>query len=672
LYDDFVIYRDFSECRIRAAITRVTAVGAAGRTGQESAGKRPIALAARWRTRRWLCLLAVWIASAAYVGARLDRGWFPLDEGTLGHSAERVLHGELPHRDFDDVYTGGLARFDAVVFEVSGTSLLSLRVAMYVVFLLWVPVVYYVATRFANPVAAGVVTLLCVVWSIPTYPAAMPSWYNLFLATFGAAALIRYTETSRRRWLFAAGVAGGLSIVIKIVGLYYVAAALLFLAFVEHQAAVSQSRETDGGIPGRSYAVLVLGGSLAFVAALVWLVRAVPGASKLVQFVLPGALLALTLSLNEWREPGREGVAVRLRRLAAMGAPFVAGLALPILVFAVPYLMTGSAGQLMSGVFIQPAKRLQFTMVAPAPLHTVAAAVAWLLVFIPGRALDEASGWPARIIVAAYAIVLSCLAVLSVHGGRPYVAVWLVVCYVVPSVVAAGCVMLLAHRPAGADAGTRRAQLWLLLCLTALCSLVQVPYAGPLYILYFAPLAILAVLGVVAAPSGRGASLGPRAALAGGFFLVYGLTAVAPGHVSIWDGGYREADTFPTVRLHIARTGLVSSPQFAERYEQVVALIDAHSKPGAYAYAAPDCPEVYFLAQRRNPTGILFDFLDDAREHDARVIRTLDERHVTAVAINTFPMFSRPIDAQLADALRTRYPDSAVVDNFIVRWAPER
>ncbi len=76
------------------------------------------------RLTRWLPLLAVWIASATYVGARLDRGWFPLDEGALGHSAERVLAGELPHRDFDDAYTGGLARFDAVVFEVLGTRLL--------------------------------------------------------------------------------------------------------------------------------------------------------------------------------------------------------------------------------------------------------------------------------------------------------------------------------------------------------------------------------------------------------------------------------------------------------------------------------------------------------------------------------------------------------------------
>ncbi len=134
------------------------------------------------RVWRWLPLLVVWLLSATYVGSRLDRGWIPFDEGTIAHPAERVLQGELPHRDFDDVYTGGLARFDAVVFRVLGTRLIALRIAMFAVFLLWIPAVYYIATRFAGPVTAAAVTLLCVVWSIPTYPAAMPSWYNLFLA----------------------------------------------------------------------------------------------------------------------------------------------------------------------------------------------------------------------------------------------------------------------------------------------------------------------------------------------------------------------------------------------------------------------------------------------------------------------------------------------------------
>ena len=114
----------------------------------------PATPAASSRLRQWLPLLVVWVIAAAYVGARLNRGWIPMDEGALGHAAERVMQGELPHRDFDDVYTGGLATFDAVVFKVMGTQLSYLRLAMFAVFLLWVPTVYYIASRLARPVAA--------------------------------------------------------------------------------------------------------------------------------------------------------------------------------------------------------------------------------------------------------------------------------------------------------------------------------------------------------------------------------------------------------------------------------------------------------------------------------------------------------------------------------------
>jgi len=66
-------------------------------------------------------LIVVWIGSALYVGARLNRGWVPHDEGALGHSAERVLAGQLPHRDFDETCTGGLSFLNGIPF---GSSLL--------------------------------------------------------------------------------------------------------------------------------------------------------------------------------------------------------------------------------------------------------------------------------------------------------------------------------------------------------------------------------------------------------------------------------------------------------------------------------------------------------------------------------------------------------------------
>ncbi len=106
----------------------------------------------------------------------------------------------------------------------------------------------------------------------------------------------------------------------------------------------------------------------------------------------------------------------------------------------------------------------------------------------------------------------------------------------------------------------------------------------------------------------------------------------------------------------------------AATYGQLVALLTAHSPAGSYIYAAPDCPELYYLAQRRNPTRTLFDFFDDTTGRDARTARALKTHDVAVVAINTTPEFSPPVSAALRTLLRARYPDSASAGAFVVRW----
>src|SRR5262245_58001189 len=114
---------------------------------------------------RWL--IGVWLASALYVTPFVDRAWVPHDEGLLGQSAVRVSAGELPHRDFDEVYTGGLAYLHAMAFKVAGVKLLSMRRMLFAFFLAWVPVAYWVAARSAPPPVAALVTGIAVAWSVP-------------------------------------------------------------------------------------------------------------------------------------------------------------------------------------------------------------------------------------------------------------------------------------------------------------------------------------------------------------------------------------------------------------------------------------------------------------------------------------------------------------------------
>jgi len=56
---------------------------------------------ARSASRYWVALGAVLLVAAVYVYWHLGRGLVPHDDGAIGEAAERVMRGELPHRDFE-------------------------------------------------------------------------------------------------------------------------------------------------------------------------------------------------------------------------------------------------------------------------------------------------------------------------------------------------------------------------------------------------------------------------------------------------------------------------------------------------------------------------------------------------------------------------------------------
>src|SRR5436305_10797045 len=108
----------------------------------------------------WILLATVMAMGALYVAHGLKRGWVPADEGFLGQTAERVLHGELPHRDYSEGYTGGLTFLNAAAFRLFGINLASPRYMLFLFFLLWVPAFYYVAAHFVSNPTAAALTLL--------------------------------------------------------------------------------------------------------------------------------------------------------------------------------------------------------------------------------------------------------------------------------------------------------------------------------------------------------------------------------------------------------------------------------------------------------------------------------------------------------------------------------
>jgi hypothetical protein len=600
-----------------------------------------------------LALLAVCLA---YVGWRLGHGWIAVDDGTLGHTAERVLHGELPHRDFDDVYTGGLAYLNAIAFRLLGTTLWTLRVVLLVFFAAWVPAVYYVARRFVRPPAAGAVTLLAIVWSVPNYPAAMPSWYNLFFATFGVAAVFRYLEDGRSRWLMAAGVAGGMSFLVKVIGLYYVAGVLLFLVYQAHAA--SRAHAGLSAERGSGYALFATGALIAFVGVLMMVVRQQLHTSEVVQFVLPGALVAAFLVRSEWTIPAG-GSRARFVELGRLLAPFAAGVSIPIALFLVPYATSGSLGAFANGVFFLPMKRFGVATMPMLSLWTAVALLPLVVLFVGARAWRARSTrWWLTILVPS--LVALFAATLWTNGA--YRFVWYSGRNLLPLLVAVGVAVVARSVAADSPTSPQRARLMLLLSVTALCTLVQFPYSAANYFCYVAPLVVLTAAALLDSLPPVTPTV-PAALVA--FYAAFAVTRVngSPAYLM----GERYIAPLPVQPLALPRGGIDVPNYMAPAYRAVVGVLRRHAR-GGYTWASPDCPEIYFLSGLRNPTRSIFEFFDDQHERTKRVLGALDRHGVTAVVLHREVIFSQPFTPDLIAGLEQRYPYAADFGPFQVRW----
>jgi hypothetical protein len=608
----------------------------------------------RWYDERRAVLLLVWICCAGSLPIFIERGWIPHDEGAFAHSAERVLQGELPHRDFDEIYTGGLSQLHALGFALFGVRLSSIRLVLLGFALAFVPALYGIAARLVPPLPAGFLTLVGVAWSLPNYFAGVPSWYNLFFATFGTLALLRHLEGGGRGWLVLAGVCGGLSILAKISGVYFVAAALLFLIHREQWLA----HEAPGDTADRTWALWtlqVLGAGVFAIAlgrAFWWSL----GVMELVLFVLPGMALAAFLPWFEVRN-GHGAFTARARVLLSLVLPFALGVVAPLVLFMIPYVLTGAMEDLVRGVFILPARRVQSAAMAlPAPLTLVAA--------LPYAGLLLASVPPRIERALALVLTLALVGVAATAGAHPavYRAVWYSVRPLVPIGAIAACLILSRSAPATAPDAVARQRLFLLVAVASLVSLVQFPYAFGIYFCYAAPLVVLALAAVVGArPAPRLLHLCVLV-----FYLAFALLWLNPGYIR--GIGLRYIPDGQTARLALERGGLLVYEDRKLEYERLITLVRQHA--GDFIYAAPDAPEIYFLSARRNPTRTIYDIFDQPEGRTARILGLLDAHDVKVAVIHSKPEFSPPLDPELARGLTARFPFAQQVGRFEVRWRP--
>jgi hypothetical protein len=374
--------------------------------------------------------------------------------------------------------------------------------------------------------------------------------------------------------------------------------------------------------------------------------------TNVIHFFMPGAIVAVFLIFNEWRT-SRGPSLHRIKILLAMLTWFGVGVLVPIALFLIPYAWHSSIHDWFIGTFILPYRRISASTFPLPPTWTLIACVPSLIVLaaplVVQRRFDNR-------IVVVIAALLGMVGVACGYIEAWYQQVWNSVRPLVPVLTALGCYAIMRKDSAPSSEKSRRL-LFLCLAMLSTVSLVQFPFSAGIYFCYVAPMVILAYAAYVQAQPMRPIRLHLVIAM---FYL--GFAIIWMNSSGVYGIGKEYFPREGYVSTRIDRLALQIGALDKLMYESLIAEVQSHSAPGEYIYATADCPEIYFLAERKNPTRTFFDFFDAdyAANFDdrlTRIQRVLDDHRVRVVVFYWRPEFSDPSVLKLYHELNQQYPN---------------
>lgn len=489
---------------------------------------------------------------------------------------------------------------------------------------------------------------------MPNYTAAMPSWFNLFLATFGTLALAKYIRKPAIHWLVIAGLCGGSSFLIKSIAIYYIAGALLF--FVYREQALSRNESAP---PHRTLLYLAfLASCLAlFVFALTKLVFSIGEIPEYLHFVFPGVLIALLLLYRE-RTPPAVSDGRRFVVILRMAVPFLLAALLPISLFFIFYWRHGALSALINGLFVAPFRRLLVTRVAPNGLIFEYPSVLAALLLTETAKLR---GLPRTVLSVLLALLGAAVLLGALSNDLAYLIGLTSALGAIPVLVVAA-LLALSAKPQFRQPGLEGdQQVALLLTMTALFSMIQFPYSTPGYFWYVAPLVVLLAAALISRFS-RPPHILLRVTIA--FYLLFPIFVLRPRFM----GSRHPLDSDDTALILPRAGGLRVSKISATGYAELITFVKnlAGGKP---ILAAPDCPEIYFLSGAKNPTPVLYDSLEDPRNYERDIQAVLNRPNFLKVVVVNDAAVSAVYQSQLLHSLVVaRFPSSRRIGSFTVYW----
>lgn len=168
-----------------------------------------------------LVAIAVIVGALAIDLVLIRVGLDPTDEGYFLEQATRVLHGQLPYRDFDSLYTPGLLYAHALLLDVfGGPNVLVLRALGLAARAAVALGLYALCRPIARPIFAVLPSLYVLVGldALPRSWEPHPGWPAAAFSVLAALAFSRLPECSpvrRRWWLVAIGALTALAFATK-------------------------------------------------------------------------------------------------------------------------------------------------------------------------------------------------------------------------------------------------------------------------------------------------------------------------------------------------------------------------------------------------------------------------------------------------------------------------
>jgi hypothetical protein len=545
----------------------------------------------------WLALAVVCASNAALLWFFHNRYWYPTDDGFYAHIAERLLSGEVLNRDVQDIHPGYIHAVHAWAFRLFGVDLVSLRYPMVAAAFVQ-SIVTFVLLRRRGLLMAVIGSFAANALGIVQFMSPNANWYCLALAVSLAWWLMSVADGPMR--LVGAGVILGTLTMFRHLTGVWVAMGVIAFVLIE--------RSGDAG--GRQLTLVRLQIAImlaALVGYLYWSPETEPG-GLIFMGVWPIAVLGWMLVKTRTRN----------RDVTSSVGQLLAGTLIPVVPLVVYHVFHGSLGVLIRDLVVVAGGESELGFYGQG----------WYGV-LPLAGLYQATSSPdvTRVVNGLYWVVLPGISALN------------------------GALLLRAVRN-GVE--VRMLALPLIAVFHAMVALL---FEGPLYLYYSVGLSLISALWLLSA--------GPPAIRTIAVATTAALSAIA---VTFHAGQTRErtpnqilagerATTFATqVDCGIPRCSLKVSAPDAEIYRSLTRIITTETAPDDFMLAIPNDAELYFLAQRRNPTRFYNAAQGTTTEAQRRdVFQVLQQKPPRVVVFRPADKYNNAATADIMTSIRTKY-----------------